>query len=151
MIERLVALAVLAAAGVYLANAWPLALGTTARPGPGFFPLSVGAFGAIVAASWVMRAFRRAPADAAAAAGAMPSGDTRARVVASGGVLVGFCLLLPWVGYAVAAFLFTGFLLRRLGAGWTGALVTAIVSALGSWYLFGVLLGVPLPRGALFD
>ena len=150
MIERLVALAVLAATGVYLANAWPLAMGTTARPGPGFFPLTVGAFGAIVAASWVMRAFRRAPAPAAAG-GAMPSGDTRARVVATGGVLVGFCLLLPWVGYTVAAFLFTGFLLRRLGAGWKGALATALVSALGSWYLFGVLLGVPLPRGALFD
>jgi hypothetical protein len=46
MIERLVALAVLAASGVYLANALPLPQGTAARPGPGFFPLAVGVFGA---------------------------------------------------------------------------------------------------------
>ena len=38
-------LAVLAASGLYLANALPLAPGTAARPGPGFFPLGVAVFG----------------------------------------------------------------------------------------------------------
>ena len=151
MIERLVALAVLAATGVYLANAWPLSLGTTARPGPGFYPLAVGGFGAIVAACWLVGTFRRASAPAEGSTLAGDDAGARARVVATGGVLVAFCLLLPWVGYAAAAFLFTGLLLRRLGAGWRGALVTAVVSAVGSWYLFGPLLGVPLPRGILFD
>jgi len=148
MIERLVALAVLAATVVYLANGWPLSQGTAARPGPGFFPLAVGGFGAVVALTWLVSALRRAPAPAV---GTRVAGEGVARVAATAGGLVGFCLLLPWAGYPAAAFLFTGLLLRRLGAGWKGATVTAIVSALGSYYLFGVLLGVPLPRGILFD
>ncbi len=67
------------------------------------------------------------------------------------GLLIGFCLLLPWIGYSLAALLFTGLLLRGLGARWSAAAAIAAVSALGSYYVFGVLLGVPLPRGTLFD
>ena len=64
MIERVLALALLAASGVYVANAWMLPLGTTARPGAGSYPLAVGLFGAAVALAWVVAALRRAPAGA---------------------------------------------------------------------------------------
>ncbi len=73
MVERLVALVVLAASGVYLANALPLPQGTAARPGPGFFPLAVGVFGAAVGAGLGGCRFRRAPAPAGGAASAGPS------------------------------------------------------------------------------
>jgi len=148
MAERLLAFAVLAASGVYLVNAWPLPQGTAARPGPGFFPMAVGVFGAAVALAWVVSALRRAPATAG---GPQAPAEGRGRVVATAGTLVGFCLLLPWTGYPAAAFLFVGLLLRRLGAGWTASVATALASALVSYYLFGVLLGVPLPRGPLLD
>jgi len=148
MIERLVALAVLAASGVYLANALPLPQGTAARPGPGFFPLAVGVFGAAVAAAWVVAAFRRAPATVA---GPHIEAPARGRVAATAGLLVAYCFLLPWVGYPLAAFLFTGFLLRGLGARWMAALAIALGSALASYYVFAVLLGVPLPAGILLD
>ena len=59
--------------------------------------------------------------------------------------LVGFCFLLRWVGYPVAALVFATLLLRWLGAGWRSAVVTGIASAAVSYYLFGVLLNVPLP------
>src|SRR5713101_6830918 len=59
MTERLLALLVVAASGAYLLSAWPLPHGTTARPGAGFFPLGVGAFGAIMALVWTVSAFRR--------------------------------------------------------------------------------------------
>jgi hypothetical protein len=62
--------------------------------------------------------------------------------------LAGFCLLLPWLGYPACAFLFVTLVLRRLGGGgWPGVVLTAVLSAFLSHYLFGVLLGVPLPRG----
>jgi putative tricarboxylic transport membrane protein len=138
MIERLVALVVLAASGVYLANALPLPQGTAARPGPGFFPLAVGVFGAAVAAAWVVTAFRRAPATV-----------TGLGTDASG--LVAYCFLLPWIGYPLAAFLFTGLLLRTLSARWIPALAIALASALASYYVFAMLLGVPLPTGVLLD
>jgi putative tricarboxylic transport membrane protein len=146
MIERLLALAVLAASGVYLVNGLPLSLGTAARPGPGFYPLSIGTFGAAVALVWVVSAFRRAPA---AASGVTAPGAGRGRVATTAGLLVAYCLLFPWTGYPLAAFGFTGLLLRGLGAGWPAALVIGLVSSVGSYYLFGVLLGVPLPRGVL--
>jgi len=149
MLDRLLALAVLVASGVYLTNAWPLPTGTTARPGAGFYPLAVGMFGAVVALAWLVGALRRAPAVTAAAADLSPGAHRR--VGAAVGLLAGFCLLLPWTGYPPVAFLFTGLLLRELGAGWASAVVIALVSAAASYYLFSVLLGVPLPRGVLFD
>jgi len=71
--------------------------------------------------------------------------------VATAAALLGYCLLLPWIGYPVASLIFVTLLLRCLGAGWRTALVTGLASAAVSYYLFGVLLGVPLPRGLLLD
>jgi hypothetical protein len=145
VVERLLALAVLAASGVYLASALALPRGTAARPGAGFFPLAVGVFGAAVALAWVATSLRRQPAAGAAAA------EGRGRVGATAALLVAYCLLLPWAGYPLAAFLFTGLLLRGLGARWPAALAIGLGSAVGSYYLFAVLLDVPLPRGVLLD
>jgi putative tricarboxylic transport membrane protein len=148
MTERLVALAVVAASGAYLLSGLALPLGTTARPGPGFFPLAIGAFGAIMALVWTAAAFRRVP-EAAGEPGI--TADARGRVVATAVALLGFCFLLPWVGYPVAALVFMTLLLRWLGAGWRSAVVTGVASAAVSYYVFGVLLNVPLPHGVLFD
>ena len=147
MIERVVALAILAATGVYLASAWTLPQGTAARPGAGMFPVAVGLFGMLVTLTWLVSTFRHAPA---VADSSVPAGGL-GRVTVTSLALVGFCLVLPWLGYAIVAFLFAGVLLRRLGAGWTGALLIAGGSAAVSYYLFAVLLGVPLPRGIWLD
>jgi putative tricarboxylic transport membrane protein len=150
MTERLLALLVVAASGGYLLSAWPLPHGTMARPGAGFFPLGVGAFGAIMALVWTVSAFRRrAPVSGAADQRAPVEG--LGRVVATAGSLAGFCLLLPYAGYPVTALVFAAVLLRWLGAGWRSALVIGLASAALSYYLFGVVLSVPLPRGILFD
>jgi putative tricarboxylic transport membrane protein len=148
MVERLLALAVLVASGVYLANALPLPHGTAAQPGPGFFPLAVGVFGTVVALAWVATALRRAPS---ATRGAAMAAEGRGRVITTAALLMGFCLLLPWTGYPFVAFLFTGLALHGLGARWTVALTIGLSSAVISHYLFAVLLGVPLPRGLLLE
>jgi hypothetical protein len=148
MAERLLALVVVAASGGYLLSALALPSGTAARPGPGFFPLAIGTFGAVTALLWTVAAFRRGPA--AAVADPVPP-EGWGRVVATAGALLGFCLLLSWIGYPVASLIFVTLLLRWLGAGWRTALVTGLASAAVSYYLFGVLLGVPLPRGFLLD
>ena len=148
MAERLLALVVVAASGAYLLSALGLPAGTTARPGPGFFPLAIGAFGALTALAWTVTAFRR-PAAPAVADGAPAEGS--GRVAATAGALIAFCLLLPWIGYPIAALIFVTLLLRWLGAGWRAAVVTGVGSAVVSYYLFAVLLSVPLPRGLLLD
>ena len=159
MIERVLALALLAASGVYVANAWMLPLGTAARPGAGSYPLAVGIFAAAVALTWVVTALRRAPVGPAAepraellaespAAPVNPSGGGRVAITA--GLLVAFCWLLPLAGYPIAAFLFVALLLRGLNAGWVSAALIALLTAAASHYAFGALLGVPLPAGVLF-
>ena len=150
MTERLLALLVVAASGAYLLSAWPLPHGTTARPGAGFFPLMVGAFGAVMALVWTVGAFRRPAAVSGPAEPGTP-GEGFGRVVATAGSLVGFCLVLPYAGYPAAALVFTAVLLRWLGAGWRSAVVIGFASAALSYYLFGVVLSVPLPRGLLLD
>src|SRR5512134_2758302 len=121
MAERLLALVVVAASGAYLLGALALPFGTPARPGAGFFPLAIGALGAIMALVWTVIAFRRA---APPAAPAREPAEGSGRVVATAGALLVFCFLLPWVGYPVATVFFVTLVLRRLGAGWRSALVT---------------------------
>ena len=145
MLERVVGLVVVVAAAIYLSLAVALPYGTTARPGPGFFPTLVGIFGCVVGLTMSAQAFRaprRAPApesvrDAAA----------RTRALSTVAVLVAFCLLLPWIGYPLVAFAFVTVLLQRLGSAWRMAAVIGAITAVASFYVFGVLLDVPLPRG----
>lgn len=145
MRERARGLGFLVASGAYLAAALAFPLGDVAKPGPGFFPLGVGVFLCLVAAASMIG---RRP-DAPAGSGVVSlSRDARVRVSATILGLVAFCLLLPWLGYPACAFLFIALLLRRLGgARWPGVVITAILGALVSYYVFGVLLGVPLPAG----
>jgi hypothetical protein len=147
MIERLVALALLVVSAAYLFSALRMPLGTGARPGAGFYPAAVGAFACGVALIVAAIAFRRAAAGGREIEATATSHDARGPVALAVATLAGFTLLMPWIGYPLAALLFVATLLRRLGAGWPATLLTAVLSAEGSYYLFAILLGVTLPRG----
>ena len=146
MTERLAALVVLVAGGVYITLALQYPRGVAARPGAGFFPLVVGVLICLAAVGFVVETFRRVPPR-----GNELAPDARRRVLMTSGVLAFFCLALPWIGYTAATFLFVAVMLRALGASWTLTLATAVVSAAASYYLFAVLLTVPLPGGIWFD
>jgi hypothetical protein len=144
---RGVALGFVAASAGYLALAVTYPFGSVAKPGAGFFPVAVGVFLCAAALTVLAIGFRRA-----AAGGAALEPDARARVLVTAAALVGFCLLVPWLGYPLCALVFVALLLRRLGdGGWSGALITASLSAAVSYYVFAVLLAVPLPRGFWLD
>jgi putative tricarboxylic transport membrane protein len=143
--ERVWAFGLLVASGAYLTAALGFPFGSVVKPGPGFFPVGVGVFLCLAAAALTL-ASGRGPRRPSTDDGLMR--DARVRVATTVLALVGFCLVLPWVGYPASAFAFVALLLRRLGdTAWPTALVTAALSALVSYYAFGVLLGVPLPRG----
>jgi hypothetical protein len=162
---RAAALGLLAAAAAYLWLATRLRLGTVAAPGAGFFPVVVGVFLCATALGLLLRLCRLGPLPPGAGvrSGGEPTGVQGAvtepaagtagalrRLAATVGALAGFSLLLPWIGYPVAAFAFVLVLLRALGTGgWTAAGLWALGAAAVSYYLFAVLLGVPLPRGWL--
>jgi hypothetical protein len=146
-VARLVPLAVLIASGLYLTQAMKLPLGTAAKPGAGFYPVAVAVFACVVALVASARAFLAPPAARSAALPEATDPVRRRRVAGAVGALVVFCLALPWIGYPIAAFGFVAVVLWGLGGRWTAALLTGVLSSAGSYYLFAVLLGVPLPRG----
>jgi hypothetical protein len=146
MLERIVGLVVVLAAAVYLMAAVALPYGTTAKPGAGFFPTLVGIFGCVVGVTMSALAFRR-PVRVAAGPEAIHDAAARGRALSTVAVLGAFCLLMPWVGYPLVAFGFVTVLLRRLGSAWRTAAIIGMVTAVVSFYLFGVLLDVPLPHG----
>ena len=147
-VERLIALVVLAGGGLYLSQALRLPMGTSARPGAAFFPVAIAVFACLVGAVALARSFVVGPRVHVAGDAAFWSADSRRRVLSTVVVLVAFCVLLPWVGYPLMAFVFVALLLRKLGSGWPGAVITGVVTAAVSFYVFAVLLDVPLPRGA---
>jgi hypothetical protein len=152
MFTRLAPLVVLVAFGLYLTQAMMLPLGTVAKPGAGFYPVAVAIFACVVALVASARVFLW-PKAAGAETLAEPLSEEepdlarRRRVAGAVGALAAFCLALPWIGYPIAAFAFVALVLRGLGGRWMAALVTGALGSAVSYYLFAVLLGVPLPRG----
>lgn len=147
MLRLATALAFLGFSAVYLLKATWLPLGTVEQPGPGLFPLLVGAF---LLAGGIAFLFQCLPREPGASA-FLPSAARR-RVAGVGGTLVAFCLLLPWLGYGVTALGLLVALLRLFGlAHWGAAGGVALVATAASYYLFAVVLGVPLPAGVWSD
>lgn len=147
MLARLLPAVVMAAAGVYLLQSLQLPFGSAARPGAGFYPVAVAVFACVVGLAATVRGFLAAPSVRAAAVADPDAPAQRRRVVTTTAALVGFCLVMPWIGYPLAACAFVIAALRGLGSRWSAALAIGVLSAAGSHYLFAVLLDVPLPRG----
>jgi hypothetical protein len=146
MVARLVPLVILVASGFYLTQAMKLPLGTAAKPGAGFYPVAVAVFACVVALVASARAFLSPPAVPTEEPSGAIDPARRRRVSGAVGALVAFCLTLPWIGYPIAAFGFVSVVLWGLGGRWQAALLTGALGSAGSYYLFAVLLGVPLPR-----
>jgi Na+-transporting NADH:ubiquinone oxidoreductase subunit NqrB len=139
--EMLVAAAVLAAGLFFVWQAVSLPLGTARLPGPGFFPLALGAALGLLAAAVLVRALRdRAPRDS------IPFGHRDVLVVMAAliGAVIGFERLGSYLtlGLLMAVLL----LLVARTAPWR-AVLGAIVGSAAVWVVFRILLGVQLPAG----
>ena len=145
-VARLVPLVILVASGFYLTQAMKLPLGTVAKPGAGFYPVAGAVFACVVALVAGARVFLSQQAVRPEAPSGVTDPARRRRVAGAVGALAAFCLPLPWIGYPIAAFGFVSVVLWGLGGRWQAALLTGALGSAGSYSLFAVLLGVPLPR-----
>lgn len=137
------ALAFLGGSAVYLIQGAALPLGTAAQPGPGLFPRLVGLLLLISSLAFLVRCYR-----GGAESAAMPRGADGRRVAGVTAALGAFCLFLPWLGYLLMASALLLAVLRLFGLRhWGASAVLTVAGALGSYYLFAVVLGVPLPAG----
>ncbi|MBI5068604.1 MAG: tripartite tricarboxylate transporter TctB family protein [Deltaproteobacteria bacterium] len=143
---------------VYGGMALRMPRGSLAYPGPGLFPLAVGAL--LVATSLgclaqELRAWRRgrsaAPAPPSAAPEAAPERD-RARTVALTALLAGYVLLLKTLGFPLAICAFLAAAIRIFGyRRWAVTLAVALLVTACSYVAFVHWLKVPLPMGLLED
>ncbi len=82
--------------------------------------------------------------------GTAPADTRRAFLRAGGTVLigVGFLLVAPWLGYALAIALLIGAMLlyNRVVLNWKLVLVS-VAAGIFFWALFGLVFSIPLPRG----
>ncbi len=132
----------------YLIAGWGYPLGKMAEPGPGVYPLAVGILMMAGAVGLGLEAWlRRLRLDTP-----WPSGAGRSRVLAVLASGLGYALLLPYLGHLIMGTLVSLIVLRVMGLPrWPLCIGLAIAVGLGSYYLFGRILDVPLPVGIWFD
>ena len=141
--HAIVAAVALALGAVAVFESSKLAFGTINSPGPGFFPWWTSALIVLLALVLMVQA----PTNSSVA----NAGPGRiAKVVLLLIVLSAYTFLLDSLGYLICTFLLVLFMLRALDPQrWTVALGMAMITAFGSYVVFAVWLGIPLPRGPL--
>ena len=121
-------------------------MGTLGHPAAGFLPFLVGAALMLMSVSLIARSLLARP---------NPPDNTsevldRRRMVGVLAALVLYSLLLEAVGFLPGTLLLLTGLARLLAApGWKAAVVFGALGTAGSYGLFGLWLGVPLPKGFL--
>lgn len=121
-----------------------LPFGTVHSPGPGFFPWWISAVIVVLALILLIQALTSRSSAAREESGRI------VKVVALLVALGAYTFLLDPLGYPICTFLLVLFMLRGMDPQrWPVALSMAGLTAVGSYVVFAVWLGVPLPRGPL--
>ena len=134
-------------AGYILFESRKLAFGNLRVPQTGFFPRALGILLVLLALGELLRALRHSEPVLSME---KIAGEGWIRIGATLATMLGFALVLEWLGFLLATFLLMVLLLRAIEAPrWPKVFVVALVTALLSYGLFAYLLGVPLPAGIL--
>jgi putative tricarboxylic transport membrane protein len=143
--QALLAGLLLVVAAGYLWMATRMPLGTPALPGPGPFPIAVGAIVAALSLALLLQTARervdREPV-------LLPAGEPGRRVVGVWLAVAAYAGLVTTVGHTLMTGLISVAILRLLGMRrWGIVLGLAAGLALSTHYLFVVVFEVPLPEG----
>jgi len=143
--DAMVASVVILALGVTAAyESAKLPFGTIHSPGPGFFPWWTSVVLGLLALVLLVQTLTSRPSASRDGSGRIT------KVMALLVVLTAYTFLLDPLGYPLCTFLLVLFMLRATEPQrWTVALGMAALTAVGSYVVFAIWLGVPLPRGPL--
>lgn len=133
---------------LYLLEGARYSMGAPAEPGPGLFPLLVGG---ILLLGFLGTGIESI-ASSSRAKVVWPTGSARGRVAAIALSCVAYAIALPYIGHMIAGSLLAFAVLHvMLLRSWTVKIILSLGMGVGSYVLFGVLLGVPFPKGILFE
>lgn len=133
---------------LYLLEGKRYSMGTPAEPGPGLFPLIVGGILLVGFVGTGIEALATAPG----AKVGWPAGPGRRRVAAIALSCGAYALALPFIGQMIAASLLALAVLHVMALrSWLLKVVLAVGIGVGSYVLFGRVLGVPFPSGTWFE
>ena len=134
----------LALGSVYLWMAFGYERGTPSQPGPGFYPQCVGALLVLAALCSLVSDLRRH----LEGEWILPKGRELGRLLSVMAGIAGYVALLNFAGHLLSATLLVFVVLHTMGLrSWPVKIGLTVAFALGSYYLFDVLLMVSLPRG----
>ena len=129
----------------YTVVALGLPLQSALGPGPGFVPFLIGLLIVICAAWALLTGTAAIPRDQP-----FPLGEEAGRVPLLVALLAAYVVLLVPLGHLLAATLMASASAWVLGRRpWWRAIGIGVVLSVGSWVLFDLLLGMPLPGGPL--
>jgi putative tricarboxylic transport membrane protein len=131
---------------LYFITALGYPMGTLDQPGPGRFPVFIGGFLVIASTgSLIYDWFRPRSGELS-----LPKGAGLGRVLSITAATIAYVILLPYIGHVLAAVIIVFVVLQTMGlSNWLTKIAVTAAMALGSYYLFDVLLQVPLPKGIL--
>ena len=144
--QAIVALCSLLVAVGYLWEALRMPLGTMISPGPGLVPILVGLLIAVLSLAllaqvWLGKEKGQDPV-------ILPAGAPGRRVVGVWIGLLAYAMLVNVLGHLLMAAVLSTGCLRILGMRrWRDAILLSMFLSVASFYLFAVLLDVPLPEG----
>jgi putative tricarboxylic transport membrane protein len=122
-----------------------LPFGSASAPAAGFFPAVLAVLLAITSLFACVAALRSGSKSVARA-----ERLTWKKLLLTVGSLLVFAVVFERLGYLAATFLFIFFLLRTVEQkSWALAIAVGLSASVGSYLIFGLLLGAPLPAGFL--
>ena len=124
-------------------ESWRLGVGSFFRPGAGFFPFYSGALLGVLSVILGVLTFRGKVERA-------ESWTDMCNTVTVSLALLGFALLLTWLGFVITTFLFILFLLRAVERrAWLLSASAALFISAAFYVVFGLWLKAQLPAGIL--
>ena len=142
---------------VYETMALNMPRGTIAYPGPGLFPMAIGAFMIAMALGCLVREFLPRKQDKVPAASPAPIEEPAAaedrdvmKTFQLTALMIGYIFALKPLGFPIAICIFLALAIRIFGyRKWLPAMAMAAVITVISYVSFVVWLSVPLPLGIL--
>lgn len=146
--ETIVALALLGFSALYLVSSFRLEIGNPRNPGPGFFPIVMGALLAVCTGIYVMRVIRKRTQGEKS--GPPPAGKNYRALAAIIGSGIFYPLILGTLKFLVSTFVVTFIMLYMMKPQrFFSSIFLALAMAIASFMIFSRLLGVGLPMGPI--